>query len=102
MKTEIHIASVNYYDLPTSLLEFEKLVQTWLVQVPTEHQEAATIEIDTGYDGDTASLDVSYSRPETAKEARERKELDRARKAAQIERLVSQARATLEKYDCPK
>ena len=69
MKTEIHIASVNYYDLPTSLLKFEKLVQTWLAQGPTEHQEAATIEIDMGYDGYAKSLDVSYSRPVSAEES---------------------------------
>jgi hypothetical protein len=71
---------------PESLPEFIEWLQSILETVPAEYRDSVTVEI-TSREEYSARIEISYYRPATAEEERERIEKDRTRRQKEMDHL---------------
>lgn len=90
---------------PRCLTEFTEWLAKWTALVPEEHRADATINfyaVSDPYDGTDGNVRISYRRPETEQEARNREAAARrARERAEAEerRRLAELKA---KYEAPR
>jgi len=105
MKTAHQVKETAYsehtYMVPTSLLEFQKWLAGIIAKIPVKYRSKASIEIESYQEWDCTCTDVviSYWRPETEAEAKERKESDRARTKQQQDRELAELKKLKIKYE---
>jgi DNA-binding SARP family transcriptional activator len=86
MKNTVTVTMLSEYgNEEWPVLEFLRMVEKAISDIPTEYRQKAKAELDGGYD-ESISLVIRYSRPETEEEELKRKALSQRYKQEQEER----------------
>ena len=96
---EVTVCEMKQYDIPESLQSFVSFLNEKISEIPLEYRSVAKVEIASAEY--SACLNITYCRPETEEEVRNRQHME-SQSAARAERLERARLAELlEKYGTP-